>query len=82
MNRLEIMKRRILLLVLAAGFVLSDLLTNLERVSDHCSNIAVSLIETSAGSFDTHEYLTEVKEGGSKDYTDLYHAYTKKYALQ
>ena len=40
------------------------------------------LIETSAGSFDTHEYLSEVKEGGSKDYTDLYHAYTKKYALQ
>ena len=67
---------------LAAGFVLSDLLTNLERVADHCSNIAVSLIETSAGSFDTHEYLSEVKEGGSKDYTDLYHAYTKKYALQ
>ena len=64
------------------GFVLNDLLTNYERVSDHCSNIAVSLIETSAGSFDTHEYLTEVKEGGSKDYTDLYHAYTKKYALQ
>ena len=64
------------------GFVLNDLLTNYERVSDHCSNIAVSLIETSAGSFDTHEYLSEVKEGGSKDYTDLYHAYTKKYALQ
>ena len=60
----------------------NDLLTNYERVSDHCSNIAVSLIETSAGSFDTHEYLSEVKEGGSKDYTDLYHAYTKKYALQ
>ena len=64
------------------GFAFNDLLTNCERVSDHCSNIAVSLIETSAGSFDTHEYLTEVKEGGSKDYTDLYHAYTKKYALQ
>ena len=64
------------------GFVFNDLLTNYERVADHCSNIAVSLIETSAGSFDTHEYLSEVKEGGSKDYTDLYHAYTKKYALQ
>ena len=38
--------------------------------------------QSRAGSFDTHEYLSEVKEGGSKDYTDLYHAYTKKYALQ
>ena len=45
------------------GFVLNDLLTNYERVSDHCSNIAVSLIETSAGSFDTHEYLNRGQGG-------------------
>ncbi|MBQ8383400.1 MAG: Na/Pi cotransporter family protein [Clostridia bacterium] len=45
------------------GFVLSDLLTNYERISDHCSNIAVAVIESEQGSFDTHEYLSGVKHG-------------------
>ncbi len=43
------------------GFVLSDLLTNYERISDHCSNIAVAVIEASQNAFDSHEYLSEVK---------------------
>ena len=43
------------------GFVLTDLLTNCERVSDHCSNIAVAMIEAAHGTFDTHEYLHAVK---------------------
>lgn len=63
------------------GFVLSDLLNNYERVSDHCSNIAVALIEVENNSFDTHEYLDAMKtmenEGFRKDYT----AYQKKYRL-
>ena len=45
-----------------SGFVWSDLLTNFERVGDHCSNIAVALIETSVGSFGTHRYLNSVKK--------------------
>lgn len=61
------------------GFVLSDLLNNYERVSDHCSNIAVALIETSAGSFGTHEYLNDVKETGNHDFMKVYQAYEKKY---
>ena len=63
------------------GFVLSDLLTNFERVSDHCSNIAVAMLETSAGSFDTHEYLNEVKKGGFVDFVQAYDAYAKKYHI-
>ena len=39
------------------GFVFSDILTNYERIADHCSNIAVCLIEVANDSFDTHEYL-------------------------
>lgn len=45
------------------GFVLSDLLTNFKRISDHCSNLAVAVIELSHDSFDTHRYLTGVKYG-------------------
>lgn len=43
------------------GFVFSDLLTNLERVSDHCSNIAVCLIQENDESFDVHEYVQMLK---------------------
>lgn len=43
------------------GFVLNDLLGNFERVSDHCSNIAVCVIEAASGVMDTHAYLEKVK---------------------
>ena len=50
------------------GFVLNDLLTNLERVSDHCSNIAVCVLEEHDGNLDRHAYLHDVKvEGGFND---------------
>lgn len=63
------------------GFVLSDILTNLERVSDHCSNVAGCLIEMSKHeSLDLHEYLHKVK-AGSAEYDELYNAYMKKYSL-
>lgn len=44
------------------GFVFNDLLTNLERVSDHCSNIAVSIIEEQGDQVDRHTYINELKE--------------------
>lgn len=47
------------------GFILNDLLTNIERVSDHCSNIAVSIVEEKDGSLERHSYLHDVKEGGA-----------------
>ena len=64
------------------GFVLSDLLTNFERVSDHCSNIAVAMIETSAGSFGTHQYLNAVKETGSHEFAEVYRSYAEKYQVE
>ena len=64
-----------------AGFVLSDLLTNFERISDHCSNVAVALIETGAGSFGTHEYLSAVKSGDDRDFSEDYHRYARKYGV-
>ena len=45
------------------GFILSDITTAYERVSDHCSNIAVCLIEVNANEFDTHEYMLSLKKG-------------------
>lgn len=63
------------------GFVLSDLLTNYERVSDHCSNIAVALLETHVGSFGTHEYLNEVKESGAQGFREVFRDYTEKYQI-
>ncbi len=62
------------------GFILSDILNNYRRISDHCSNIAVAVIEVSKGSFDTHEYLNGVKVGNS-DFAQNYEAYLRKYAL-
>ena len=63
------------------GFVLSDILTNLERVSDHCSNIAGCLIEMSRNdTLDLHDYLHRVKAGGA-EYDALFAEYKQKYAL-
>lgn len=62
------------------GFVFSDLLTNYERVADHCSNVAVCLIEIANDSFETHEYLSNVK-GGNEDFTKHYEKYKQKYVI-
>ncbi len=63
------------------GFILSDLLTNIERISDHCSNIAVTIIELSHSSFDTHKYLNAVKYGDKK-FEDIYDSYRAKYCVE
>ena len=63
------------------GFILSDLLTNYERVSDHCSNIAVCIIQISKSVFDTHEYLNEYKNAGGEYFTNAYNEYKEKYIL-
>lgn len=64
------------------GFVLSDTLTNYERVSDHCSNIAVALIEVAKGGFDTHEYLSQVKSFTNLRFNENYEEYLQKYRLR
>jgi phosphate:Na+ symporter len=64
------------------GFVLSDLLTNMERVSDHCSNIAATLIQTRNETFDMHSYLHAVKAAdGNQDFAAHVKEYSEKYAL-
>ena len=63
------------------GFILSDISTNFERVADHCSNIAVCLLEVSEGEFDTHEYLDILKEKNSDNFESEYLKLSEKYAL-
>ena len=63
------------------GFVFNDLLTNLERVSDHCSNIAVAMIELESESFDAHEYINSLIEVRSHCFDEYYEEYSKKYVL-
>jgi len=64
------------------GFVLSDLLTNMERVSDHCSNIAATLIQTKNETFDMHSYLQSVKAAdGNEDFNAHVKEYSEKFAL-
>ncbi len=62
------------------GFILSDLLTDFERISDHCSNIAVAVIELIHGRFDPHEYLNAVKKG-SEEFFEEFDEYSEKYVL-
>ena len=63
------------------GFVFSDLITNIERVSDHCSNIAIGVIEINRNGYDAHEYLHELKNSDDIQYNADYKAYKQKYTL-
>lgn len=64
------------------GFVLNDMLTNYERISDHCSNIAVAIIEVEQNAFDTHKYLTKVKTGNDEDFVKAFNMYNEKYIIK
>ena len=63
------------------GFVLSDILNNFERISDHCSNIAVAVIDEARGSYDAHKYLNSVKHGDDAAFTESFEGYLTKYTL-
>ncbi len=63
-----------------AGFIWSDLLTNLERVADHCSNIAGCVLEMRHKRFDLHDYLRAVRKD-SPEFASSYDAYARKYSL-
>ena len=66
---------------LSQGFVFNDLLTNYERIADHCSNIAVAMIELDSESFDTHEYLRSLKELKTEAFAQYLEEYTLAYHL-
>ena len=61
------------------GFVLDDLLTNYERVCDHCSNVAVAQIEVAQDSFDTHAYLNELRHGNDTKESEEFHRRLDRY---
>ena len=63
------------------GFVLTDISTNFERVSDHCSNIAVYQIQVPKDEYDTHEYLQNVKHQEHAEFDREEMAYEKRYRL-
>ncbi len=63
------------------GFILNDLINCFERVSDHCSNIAVALIEVAEGEFATHKYLNSVKSGNDEQFRLDYEQYSKAYSI-
>ena len=66
------------------GFVLEDLLTSYERIGDHCSNVAVEMIQSAEDKMDAHEYLNALKAGEldeSAKYAERLDKYTARYAF-
>ena len=61
------------------GFVLDDMLTNYERVCDHCSNVAVAQIEVAQDSFDTHAYLNDLRHGNDTKESEEFHRRLGRY---
>lgn len=63
------------------GFILMDTLTNFERISDHCSNVAVAVIEAQRDAFDAHQYINSIKNDASGKFNECYEKYLKQYSL-
>ena len=63
------------------GFILSDITTNLERVSDHCSNIAISMVEGHMDEYDPHAYLNHLKKEDNEDFNAKVMLYRERYLL-
>lgn len=63
------------------GFVFNDLITNYERIGDHCSNVAVALIELKDDHFDTHEYLDSLKNAKDDAFEEYLEGYMTKYVI-
>ena len=61
------------------GFVFNDMITDFERVADHCSNIGDAVIELESNLFDTHEYLTNLKHLKTATFSRYFDEYEKKY---
>ncbi len=63
------------------GFIFTDLLSNYERVSDHCSNLAVYTMQLPSDSLDAHKYLQRIKTSSSGTYIDDFNMYSEKYRI-
>ena len=66
---------------LELGFIFNDCLHNIERVADHCSNIAVVVLESASSNVHAHDYLRSLKESGNNQYQVLLAGYTSKYSI-
>lgn len=66
---------------IALGIALEDLITNFERISDHCSGVAVSIIQIRLDGFETHEYLEDMKKGKNMEFNEMFNEYNQKYSL-
>ena len=64
------------------GFAFNDLLTSYERVADHCSNIAIAVVEAAKGTYEPHEYLKNVKYDNKEEFEKLYRQYRNRYNLK
>ncbi len=63
------------------GFALADLTTNFERISDHCSNVAIALIQSRTDGYEAHEYTARLHRENNPEFQKEYMAYRKKYIL-
>lgn len=63
-------------------FLISDLFNDFERISDHCSNIATSILKTKDQNIDKHEFLKQLKSYDNKDFSKTYDEFKEKYALK
>ncbi len=63
------------------GFTLNDILNHYARVAAHCSNVGVAVIEAGHGTFDTHQYLDEVKNHGDVEFDRLFQEYAERFSL-
>lgn len=63
------------------GFILSDLTTNYERIADHCSNLAVGVIQLAKESYERHEYLETLNKDSNEQFQQLYKKYKDTYVL-
>lgn len=64
------------------GILFFDIINSFERIADHCSNLAVCIIELSQGSYQTHSYLKGVKNSNNKTFIEQFETYLKKYELK
>ena len=64
------------------GMLFFDIINSFERIADHCSNIAVAMIEVSEDRFDTHEYLNHIKNGESPSFEKRYERYRGRYTFE
>ena len=63
------------------GFILNDILADIERVSDHCSNIAAAEIELKRNNLHMHQFVKDFKDKDSVEFTELYDEFSRKYSI-